>query len=69
MKKTIVPKAVSWKNRRVKVVNQWLPVYEDVNLRQIEVGKEHEVELEQNLDGQWVLMRIISSPVREHAQS
>lgn len=61
-KKTIVIKAVSWKNKRAKVVNQWLPIYEDVNLRAIEVGKEHAVELEKNLDGEWVIMKLLEGP-------
>lgn len=61
-KKTLLIKAVSWKNRRVKVVNQWLPLYDDVNIRNIEVGKLHEVELEQNLDMEWVIMKLLSSP-------
>lgn len=61
-KKTVLIKAVSWKNRRAKVVNQWLPIYEDVNLKSIEVNKHHDVELEQNLDGEWVIMKVLEGP-------
>lgn len=64
MQKMIVIKAISWKNRRVKVVNQWIPIYEDVNLKELEIGKEHEVELEKNLDNEWVLMKILRAPQR-----
>jgi hypothetical protein len=62
MSTTIVIRAVSWKNRRAKVVNQWLPIYEDVNIRALEVGQAHEVELEKNLDGEWVIMKVLNGP-------
>lgn len=56
---TVIPEAVSWTHRRVKVAGRWHDVAPNVNMKQLRVGQEHEVQTAVGLDGDVVLMKVL----------
>ena len=56
---TIIPEAISWTQRRIKVASKWYDISPRVNLKQLRIGQTHEVETATALDGSTVLMRVI----------
>lgn len=58
MRITVIPQAVSWKNRTVKVAGEWAVLADSVNLKQIRIGLKHDIEVQNTLSGNKQIERI-----------
>jgi hypothetical protein len=65
MTKTVVVESVSYKNRKIKVGNAWIPVSPFLTLDGIGFNQRYEVEVELDKSGQWYVTELKSAEVTE----
>lgn len=54
----IVPQAISWKTRTIKVAGEWAKVADNINFLLLRIGQKYEIDVSTTLDGSKLVERI-----------